>query len=117
MATRSRIGFVRDDGKVVSIYCHSDGYLAWNGRILLEHYHQLEKVKSLIALGYLSGLDHNVEDCTHINEDEPLVCSKFEYDQLDGWEEFYYLFDDGVWKVREVYNGNYTRPFTLAECK
>lgn len=117
MATRSRIGYVRDDGNVESVYCHSDGYLAWNGRILLEHYRDLEKVKSLVALGYLSSLAENVEDCTHINEDEPLVCSKSEYDTLDGWEEFYYLFDNGVWKVRQAYKGNCTLPFTLAECK
>ena len=56
MATRSMIGVRRPDGKVEAIYCHWDGYLDHNGRILLHHYTDLEKVKALIALGDLSSL-------------------------------------------------------------
>jgi hypothetical protein len=61
MATRSRIAIEDQTGKVRSIYCHWDGYLFHNGRILLEHYQTQEKVESLIALGSLSSLNENVE--------------------------------------------------------
>lgn len=61
MATRSRIAIEDQTGKVRSIYCHWDGYLSNNGRILLEHYQTQEKVKSLIALGSISSLNANVE--------------------------------------------------------
>ena len=61
MATRSRIGLVRPDGKVVSIYCHWDGYPSNNGLILLEHYTDAAKVESLISLGDISSLRPKVD--------------------------------------------------------
>lgn len=60
MATRSRIGIENEDGKVSSIYCHWDGYPDNNGKILVEHYTDREKVKELIALGSISTLKENV---------------------------------------------------------
>ena len=60
MATRSRIAIEDQDGTVRSIYCHWDGYPSNNGRILVEHYTDREKVKELIALGSISSLKENV---------------------------------------------------------
>jgi hypothetical protein len=60
MATRSRIGIVNEDGTVSSIYCHWDGYPSNNGRILVEHYTDREKVKELIELGSISSLNREV---------------------------------------------------------
>jgi len=60
MATRSRIGIENEDGSVSSIYCHWDGYPSNNGRILVAHYTDREKVKELIALGAISALKENV---------------------------------------------------------
>ena len=54
MGTRSRIGVMHGD-KVKSIYCHWDGYLEFNGRILQEHYDSA-KANHLVALGDLSSL-------------------------------------------------------------
>ena len=48
MATRSRIGMVKDDGTVESIYCHFDGYPSNNGKILKEHYADKSKVEKLL---------------------------------------------------------------------
>ena len=56
MATRSNIGILNEDGTVDYIYCHFDGYLQWNGRILNEHYDSEAAVRDLIALGDLSSL-------------------------------------------------------------
>jgi hypothetical protein len=61
MATRSRIGYVAEDGKVHSIYCHWDGYPSNNGEILLKHYTDMEKVTALVALGSISILGEEVE--------------------------------------------------------
>ena len=60
MATRSRIGIENEDGTVSSVYCHWDGYPSNNGRILVAHYTDREKVKELIALGAISALKENV---------------------------------------------------------
>ena len=54
MGTRSRIGVMHGD-KVKSIYCHWDGYLSFNGRILQEHYDSA-KANHLVALGDMSSL-------------------------------------------------------------
>jgi len=58
MGTRSRIGVMHGD-KVKSIYCHWDGYLEHNGRILQEHYDSA-KANELVALGDLSSLQANI---------------------------------------------------------
>lgn len=60
MATRSRIGIENEDGTVSSVYCHWDGYPSNNGRILVAHYTDREKVKELISLGAISALKENV---------------------------------------------------------
>lgn len=60
MSTNSSISMLNDDGTVTSIYCHWDGYLSYNGRILYDHYNDKEKVKQLIALGSLSSLREHV---------------------------------------------------------
>ena len=58
MGTRSRIG-VMHGNKVKSIYCHWDGYLSFNGRILQESYDSA-KANQLVALGDLSSLRANI---------------------------------------------------------
>lgn len=59
MATRSAIG-VMHGNKCKAVYCHWDGYLDHNGRILLEHYDS-SKANHLVALGDISSLRNNVE--------------------------------------------------------
>jgi len=54
MGTRSVIGVMHGD-KAKTVYCHWDGYLDHNGRILLEHYDS-PKANMLVALGDLSSL-------------------------------------------------------------
>ena len=58
MGTRSRIG-VMHGNKVKSIYCHWDGYLHFNGRILQESYDSA-RANQLVALGDLSSLRANI---------------------------------------------------------
>jgi hypothetical protein len=56
MSTRSDIIVQRADGKWHRIYCHSDGYLEHNGRILFDHYTSQAQAEKLVALGDLSAL-------------------------------------------------------------
>jgi hypothetical protein len=63
MATRGTISIVTErtkNGVGRTIYTHWDSYPSNNGRILLEHYKDAEKINSLIYLGDISKLDENV---------------------------------------------------------
>jgi len=80
MATRSRIGVMHGD-IVKSIYCHWDGYLEHNGKILLEHYNSA-KANELVSLGDLSSLR------PEIGVEHPF--SRFETKMSDSeWDETY----------------------------
>lgn len=56
MGTRSDIIVHRADGKWARIYCHWDGYLSNNGRILFDHYTSQAQAEALVALGDISSL-------------------------------------------------------------
>ena len=80
MGTRSRIGVMHGD-KCKSVYCHWDGYLDHNGRILLDHYDS-SKANYLVALGDISSLG------PEIGEEHPF--SRFDTDISDAaWESRY----------------------------
>ena len=52
MATRSVISKIDkkvSNGEITAVYCHSDGYLNWNGKILNEHYTSGNKVDELLS--------------------------------------------------------------------
>lgn len=61
MATRSAIIEKLPDGTYRGIYCHYDGYLSYNGKVLREHYADPAKVSALIELGEISVLRERVE--------------------------------------------------------
>lgn len=136
MATRSRIAMELGDGTVLSIYCHSDGYIDYNGRILQAHYQDPEKVKDLIALGDISVLDERVhptgphsfdyddrekgvtvaygrdrgEDNVNPRKDKS-VAAFFKGDI----EEYGYLFtQEGEWLVKKSANGEGPVPLAYA---
>jgi len=56
MATRSTIALEFADGTIGQVYCHWDGYLAHNGKMLLEYYSNPFIMRDLIDLGDLSSL-------------------------------------------------------------
>ena len=60
MGTRSTIAIQNANGTVTGIYCHWDGYIEHNGKILAENYTTEAKVRELIALGDLSSLGDTV---------------------------------------------------------
>lgn len=56
MGTRSTIALEFADGTVQQVYCHWDGYLEHNGKILAEHYSNPFILRDLIDLGDISSL-------------------------------------------------------------
>ena len=56
MGTRSTIALEFADGTVQQVYCHWDGYLDHNGKILAEHYSDPFKLRDLIDKGGISSL-------------------------------------------------------------
>mgnify|MGYP001607482431 FL=1 len=118
-----------------SIYCHSDGYLSHNGRVLLTSYADERKVRELLALGDLSFLAEEIGEFHDYRShwDNPKAkkwCLSFKRDRgerdvegkhytdlvswLDGWGCYAYLFREGKWywtsaRVKDLV------PLTLAD--
>ena len=129
MATRIAIKHGRDTIK--SVYCHWDGYPEHNGRILEEYYTTPFIVNELINMGPISSLgatigkkvEFNVsvdyipndfeicisKQCKFYNRDRGEVGTyqvfKTEVELVEHYGsagvEYYYLFDNGVWYVRD----------------
>ena len=71
MSTRSNIAIKRKNGTVESIYCHWDGYLSYNGKILLENYKNIDKINRLFELGDISSLREETEPTGEHTFDAP----------------------------------------------
>lgn len=146
MSTRSSIAIKRPNGTVESIYCHSDGYLEYNGVMLNNFYREMRKINSLINLGDISFLDRRVNP-------DPDLPHKFDYDKRqegitvaygrdrdekncskknhksvedyiksfeNSWQEFAYLYDEenGKWLWSEIpYENVEEMKFDLLEPK
>ena len=80
MGTHSMIGRYNEDGTVTAVYCHWDGYVDHNGKILDEHYTTDEKVQNLIGLGDLSGLG------AELGEKHPFSLHSLKKEERDEWE-------------------------------
>ena len=55
MSTNSRIGLRLEDGSILSVYHHWDGYPEWLGVVLNEHYNTRESIAELIDGGDMSS--------------------------------------------------------------
>ena len=119
MSTRSYICKENKDGTYTGIYCHSDGYLTYNGAMLVDHYNDRDKVDKLISLGDLSILYPNIDpdpELPHSFEDrQDDVCVFYGRDRgekdteakevdldninSDHWIEYCYVYGcDNVWR-------------------
>ena len=95
MGTRSRIGVMHGD-VCKSVYCHWDGYLDHNGRILLEHYDSA-RANHLVALGDISSLGVKIGDAHpfskfEISNESPdfdKLMATHEQAEKEGWTTFY----------------------------
>lgn len=118
MGTRSFIAYQTNTG-FEGVYCHWDGYLSHNGKILREHYSNFEKLKTLIAGGSISSLGTAIGE-QHDFGDRPEGSTTFYHrDRGEDWKacqpkhcrtlkalikyaeragcEYFYLFDGQTW--------------------
>lgn len=80
MGTRSAIAMKTEDG-IRSIYCHWDGYVDHNGRILKEFYSTDDKVQALLDLGDLSSLRQEIGEPHTFDRHQ----AEPELDMFDNW--------------------------------
>jgi hypothetical protein len=114
MGTRSTIALEYADGSVGQIYCHWDGYLSNNGKILLNYYQDPFKLRQLLDNGDMSSLDTDVDGCAFYKErgeDCPQNMYKDFPDYIENhqYEEYEYILrKDGDWYVK-----CHSSPYTL----
>ncbi len=101
MSTRSFIARQIGEDQYRTVYCHSDGYLTYNGAMLLDHYNTPEKVDELLALGDLSVLNEKLYPI-------PNKPHGFDYDKRQEGVTVAYGRDRGAEKTQ-------ARTLTLAE--
>ena len=124
MGTRCAIGYETADGRIRAKYSHWDGYPAYTGKVLEEHYQDEQKIREMVELGSQSviepeiypkgdhdfdrpednvtvfyGRDRGEEGC-EAREFKDLA--EMEEWYLNSWVEFLYLRMNGVWMVRPV---------------
>lgn len=111
MATRSLIGLQLPDGKILSVYCHNDGYLSWNGRILRGSYITVEQVEALLRLGNLSVLEETLEACYAYGrnrgdegQEAEVTENRKAFIESGSWVNYLYLFRNGEWFYRNTTN-------------
>lgn len=128
MGTRSRIAVMHGDN-CKSVYCHWDGYLEYNGKMLQEQYNS-SKANHLVALGDISSLRPNVfipdgvehsfekpaDDITVFygrdrGEKNVDFCTDSSFGKFlerveDCGAEYYYIMKDGEWYAGCIYNAD-----------
>jgi len=121
MGTASMIGIYNDDGSVTATYCHYDGYLSYNGQLLVQSYNTPEAAKAVANAGYISGLtadlDHDLRAAVH--NDEPKVYNSVKTflkcgDRHAG-ADYLYLFDGEAWFYTDTYTPRKKRSFEEVE--
>lgn len=122
MGTRSSITAKMTDGTFKSVYCHWDGHLDHNGKILLESYNNQEKVEALLEHGDISSLgarcdkpqghsfENKIDGCTvYYGRDRGETGTgarsgaTAEESNKNNGQEFDYLWDGEKWIVSSGY--------------
>lgn len=117
MATRSRIGVELEEGKVISIYCHNDGYVSGVGKQLMNSFPN--GTDPSVVAGFIKEGDRSSLDLSYKawrNEKCPPkrheTVPKFFGGDI---EEYGYLYTaEGEWLVKKVYSQFEPDPVPLA---
>ena len=100
MATRSVIAKLDSKG-IKAVYCHNDGYLEYNGKLLSTHYTNENKVDKLLAEGDISSLGREIgiktdfnSSCYHKGDDFNYQCKFYARDRGEKGTEAQEFKDD-----------------------
>ncbi len=112
MSTRSRIGYVGDDGKYYTAYCHFDGYPSYTGKVLITAYNDIDKIKSLVGNGDFRGIVESIEDIQYYpdTDNKPTVFESFNelIDYMNrSDQEYLYIYENNEWVYYTVHNSEY----------
>lgn len=139
MGTRSRHGYKKEDGSYITSYCHWDGYLSHNGKILLDNYNTNEKVKELVELGDLSILGSVIGEKTEFDVKVKGQCTAYRRDRGECWnevkpllsinylnlvsylsksdEEYLYIWQEGEWYYCKTNSDFNLKKLTIENCQ
>ena len=105
MSTRSNIAIENRDGSITSLYCHYDGYLSNNGKILAEHYSDPKKVRELFSGNGFRSLTTDPKDLDRYEgaDDRSKYNNEFNFIDCNDplFIEYVYLFKNDTWYVAE----------------
>lgn len=127
MSTRSSIIVKLSNDTYKRIYCHWDGYIAHNGKILFNYYNSQELAESLVKLGDLSSLGKSAnipEGYTVADEKIKGICQPYGESVTDSeslynslneatlnlapWIEYLYYWNGTKWEYKKFgYSGEY----------
>ena len=100
MTTRSVIAKLDSKG-IKAVYCHNDGYLKYNGKLLSTHYTNENKVDKLLAEGDISSLGREIgiktdfnSSCYHKGDDFNYQCKFYARDRGEKGTEAQEFKDD-----------------------
>ena len=102
MSTRCLIGVELKGRKYKYIYCQSDGYPEYVGKILIENYTTRKKVNELIKRGNLSSLGETIDECKFYNDGELYQIDYLPFIQ-EHHQEYIYMFNlENEWVCKAV---------------
>jgi len=115
MSTNSTIAVFNEWGDVRSVYCHWDGYVEWNGKMLDLHFNSLNKALALVDGGDISAINEGgVVDYYKDKGDDWESVKPEVYNNIEELMEemkystnieFVYVYVNGLgWTVRDVNN-------------
>ena len=88
-----------DNGNVLQIYCHHDGYLQGVGYELLNKFNSYDKALKLILAGDCSYIEDGVA-CHYTSKGEDWASNRPEQKMYARrLEDYLYVFKDGNWKI------------------
>lgn len=117
MATRSRIAVELEEGKVISVYCHNDGYVSGVGERLMRRFPN--GTDSLEVKAYIEEGDRSTTDLSY-KEWRDEKCPPRKHESVPKFfggdiEEYGYLYTaEGEWLVKKDANGGDPIPLAYA---
>lgn len=111
MSTRGYVFYYDSEkDKYFGIYSHFDSYPNGLGKILVENYNTLDKVKEIISYGDASYIEETIADSVFYHRDRNEELSIHEATNFSELktsafrEDYLYVFGNGFWKCYDSFN-------------